>query len=343
MKLKRLTLALFIMMLVTSLSLSLTAEANNIRLSHDMVASEDNESHAMMMVLQHYINSGTDMEAEIHPDNVLGGMESIIEQVHEGNIHIAIVSVGGMGHFYPEILMYNVDYIYPENEKLIAEFWSADNEFTASVFDDVEDTVGVKPMGLLRRGGWSVLTNSERPIRTVDDMDGLTMRAMDSSQIQLFNALGADGVSVPWEEVYTALQTGVADGQRNPATVFLDASLDEVQDYVTYPGLNPGGGLIIVNPDWYYELSDEDREVVDMALDNAFVTARGMSYRAVSMEQELLEDAGFEIYNQTEEEFNEMREVGLEGMMDWAYDEFGEDFVDEFLEEIERLEEKHSQ
>ncbi len=337
MKLRKGIMVIVILALIFSLGVS-QSFAQSIRMSHEMSADTEDPTHGYMLVLQYYIESTTDMEATIYPDNVLGGMEEVIEQVMAGEIHIGQVSIGGMSHFYQDALIFNLPYGYPRDERVALKLWQPDNEFSRKVYEGIEEEVGVKPIHVFLRGGFALLSNNVRPVRSVEDMDGILFRAMDRSQIALYESLGASGVSIPWEEVYTALDTGVADGQMNPSSIFIDANFHEVQDYITYPGTFPSTGMIVVNPQWYENLSEEDRHNLDIAFEHAFVTSAGLSFRSEALAEETLIDRGVEVYHQTEEEYDEFRDTALDGVLEWAYETLGEDFTNEFLAEVERLE-----
>ena len=72
--------------------------------------------------------------------------------------------------------------------------------------------------------GFRQLSNNRHPITKVDDIAGLKIRVIQSPiYIDLFNALGANAVPMPFTELYTALETEAIDGQENPARSILTA------------------------------------------------------------------------------------------------------------------------
>ena len=329
------------MMIFVMMATTLTVSSQTIRLSHGMSPDTSSPTHAYAVAFKDYVEANTDISIDIYSDNVLGGQQEVMEQTAEGDIHVTQVSIGGLSHYSDKALIYNFPYAYPEDNRVAYELWQRGNEFTNNLFDEFEEESGVRPVHVFPRGGGMALTNSVRPVTSLDDMEGIQFRAMDQMQIELYRSLGADGVSVPWEELYTALQTGVADGQLNPPYMFLQQSFDEVQDYMTLPGVSPGNGVWIVNPDWYHGLSEEDRAVIDVAFERAFTVAEGISYLQQALSVSEVESAGVEVSYQTEEEYNAFREAALDGMMDWAYEKWGEEFVDSFMEEIEKIESKY--
>lgn len=77
------------------------------------------------------------------------------------------------------------------------------------------------------------LTTTKKAVHTPDDMKGLKIRIRQIPvQVDAFRAMGASPVPMPFPEVYTALQTGVIDGQENPASIMDANSFSEVQKYL---------------------------------------------------------------------------------------------------------------
>ncbi len=68
--------------------------------------------------------------------------------------------------------------------------------------------------------GFRHVTNSLRPITSVEDFAGMRIRLQPNEvHLQTFRALGANPVSMDVSELYSALQQGVLDGQENPYNI----------------------------------------------------------------------------------------------------------------------------
>ena len=88
--------------------------------------------------------------------------------------------------------------------------------------DDIEAKTGMKTLGFSDSGGFFQITNSKHPIKTIEDMKGLKIRTMGlETHKKLISALGGQPAAIAWSEIYTSLQTGVADGQMNPAPIVI--------------------------------------------------------------------------------------------------------------------------
>ena len=101
-----------------------------------------------------------------------------------------------------------------------------DGPFGRKVLDGLAENTGIRGLDFVDIHTFLTITNSVRPIRKPGDMKGVKFRAMDTMQVQMFKALGGSAVPVSFSELYTSLQTGVVDGQTNPAFLVAWMKLD---------------------------------------------------------------------------------------------------------------------
>ena len=79
--------------------------------------------------------------------------------------------------------------------------------------------------------GFRNLTNSVRPVNSVADVPGLTIRTMENQiHIAFWKEMGADATPMSWSDAYPALQQGALDGQENPSTVILTNNVAQVNN-----------------------------------------------------------------------------------------------------------------
>ena len=95
---------------------------------------------------------------------------------------------------------------------------------------------GLIDLGFMELGARHV-TNSKRPIRSIDDLKGMKIRMQpNETHLATFRALGANPVAMDIKELYSALQQGVVDGQENPFSVINASRYFEVQKFVANTG-----------------------------------------------------------------------------------------------------------
>ncbi len=118
--------------------------------------------------------------------------------------------------------------------------------------------------------GFRAHTNNVRPIRTPADLLGLKMRVPPQEVYVLTaQALATSPQEMPVSEVYSALKTGVLDGQDNPPSNIWDYKIFEVQDFMTVTNYATGPDPFIVDLKWYDRLPKELKVVFDEVAEKA--------------------------------------------------------------------------
>ena len=85
--------------------------------------------------------------------------------------------------------------------------------------------------------GYRHITNNRRPIKVPADLQGIKLRTPEGKwRVKMFQAYGANPSPMKFSEVFTALQTGVMDGQENPFSQIVSAKFQEVQKYLSLTG-----------------------------------------------------------------------------------------------------------
>jgi len=85
--------------------------------------------------------------------------------------------------------------------------------------------------------GYRHITNNRRPIKVPGDLNAIKLRVPEGKwRVKMFQAYGANPSPMKFSEVFTALQTGVMDGQENPYSQIVSAKFQEVQKYLSITG-----------------------------------------------------------------------------------------------------------
>lgn len=239
----------------------------------------NNNSGAMTAVFKSLVESGTNgsVKVQIFSDGQLGKDNEVIEQTRNNVIQSNVSSAGGVAQHYPLIGVFDLPFAFP-NIAVVHKVMDLESDFGQKLAADIEAKTGLKVLGLLDSGGYFAITNSKRPVTSLDDMKGLRIRTMTlPTHEAIISSLGGKPTPLPWPEVYTALQTGVADGQMNPVPIIAFAKFDEVQKYLTLTQHIITPYVWFINKSFYDGLTDEERYVVDYAAKAAVVAGRGIS------------------------------------------------------------------
>lgn len=239
------------------------------------------ESHsgAMTAVFKNLVETASNgsIKVQIFPNGQLGKDNEVIQQVRDGIVESTISSAGGVASHYPLVGVFDLPFAFP-NIAVADKVIDKDSDFGKKFSADLEAKAGLKVLGLLDSGGFFAMTNSKKPIMTAEDMSGLKIRTMTlPTHEAIISSLGGQPTPLPWAEVYTALQTGVADGQMNPVPIIAFAKFDEVQQYLSVTNHVITPYLWMVNPAFYEGLTDAERKIVDDAAAVAVGAGRGIS------------------------------------------------------------------
>lgn len=104
------------------------------------------------------------------------------------------------------------------------------------VFQNAANANGYHIVGLAENG-FRNITNNVRPINVPADLDGIKLRTPNGVwRLKMFQEYGANPTPMAFSDVFTALQTGVIDGQENPYAQIASAKFQEVQKYLSVTG-----------------------------------------------------------------------------------------------------------
>jgi tripartite ATP-independent transporter DctP family solute receptor len=239
------------------------------------------ESHsgAMTAIFKSMVESasGGAIEVKLFPNGQLGKDNEVIQQVRDGIVESTISSSGGIAQHYPLVGIFDIPFAFP-NIAVANKVIDQRSEFGKKFTGDLEAKTGLKVLGMIDSGGFFAFSNSERPIKTVADMKGLKIRTMTlPTHKAMVDSLGAQATPLPWAEVYTSLQTGVAHGQMNPIPVIAFAKFDEVQKYLSITNHVITPYIWTMNKAFYDGLKPEHRKIVDWASEVATEAGRGVS------------------------------------------------------------------
>ena len=298
----------------------------------------DNATGAMVTVFKNLVESGTNgsVTVQIFPSGQLGKDAEVLQQVKAGVIQSGIHSTGGMASVYPLIGALDVPFAFPN---ISATYEVFDGPFGDKLAASIEDKTGLYVLGFGDSGGFFNFTNSKRPIKTLEDFKGLKIRTMGlETHKALVRSLGGQPAGIAWSEVYTALQTGVADGQMNPIPIIAFAKFNEVQKYLTLSKHLFTPYVWVMNKDFWDSLSDSEKEVVTYAARSAIVAGRGISRIIEASERglpALSED--LEVYTLPDSERARFQAAALPAVKEVIISNFGaegEDMMNAYLDAI---------
>jgi len=342
---RNLILMLLVVFVFSSIGM-VQAQEVTIKLGHvDPPNPFRSSDHSFATVFENYVetSSNGDIQVELYPASQLGAERESMELLQSKTLQAYIATNGALAQFFPLVGAVEIPFSIPSFEVAYKVF---DGEFGDAFSEKIREETGLRCLAIMEQGGFFHLTNSVRPIKTPEDMKGIKFRTMSlPSHIHFFESMGAQATPISWSEVYTSLQTGVAEGQHNPINPIRNANLHEVQDYMTLTNHLYSTHWFLVNNDWFTNLSKEYQEILTQGAERANMASRGLN-RVIEAAPEtglpLLAES-MEIYKPTPEQLEMFADKAVPAAKEFVEEELGEEGVEwtnRYLEAVEEAKEE---
>jgi tripartite ATP-independent transporter DctP family solute receptor len=172
--------------------------------------------------------TGGKVEITFYPNSVLGQDTAMMSQAIAGALEIYGLSVDILAQRSPSAAIFGVGFAFPD----YAKAWEAMDGDLGNYVRGLAEKAGLYCMDKAFDHGFRQITSKPKPINSPDDLKGFKIRLPVAPLfIALFKHLGASPTPINFGEVYSALQTGLVDGQENPLILIDTAKLYEVQKY----------------------------------------------------------------------------------------------------------------
>ena len=295
--------------------------------------SEKNAVHLFAAAFREYVENRTGGRIQIvlYPDSQLGNEDERMELVCDGLLQINVASYAGMAPIIPELFAASIPFLF-DSYKAAHKFCD-EGEYWRKIQALFQNRTGSILLEAVEEGEFLAFTNSKRELKSPKDFTGLKFRAMDSSQVALYESFGASGAPIPWTEVYMALQTGVADGQMNPPMYIIIGSLYEVQKYMTLANIQYSDQFLVVNGDWFNSLGKQDQDIVRRAAHEANVITRADVEARGDERVEFIAGRGVKVYYPTAAEMNQFRQTGQPSYITWLKGQISQEWIDMALKD----------
>lgn len=279
-------------------------------------------------------------------------MKEVIEKESDGKIKVQVYpnsSLFGDKDEYQNLVANNVQFILPDMSKLVGNdpgfnipampflfesdeaanaFW--DGEKGQEIFKRLEKD------GVLGKAMWpngaKHMTNDKKAIKKPEDLDGMKIRTQGGQLLEaIYAELGAGSASIPFGELYTALQQGTVDGQENTFSNIESKKFDEVQKYMTIMGHTRVDYALLTNTKFWEGLNDETKAIVQKGVDEGTKLARESA-------KKLNDDALAKLKENGQVEINELSDAEIEEFkktLEPIYNEWAEKIGKDIIEDAE--------
>ncbi len=238
--------------------------------------------------------SGGRLSIQMFPSMQLGGEKEMIEQAQVGALAMARISVGPMGPIVPEMNVFNLPFMFRDGthmEKVI------DGEIGDELLKKLSEhpTAGLIGLCWMNAGTRNVY-NSKRPVRSIEDLKGLKIRMMGNPVfVDTMNALGGNGVAMGYDQLVSALQTGVVDGAENNQPSYDTGQHYRYAKYYSLTGHLMIPEILVFSKRVWATLGKGDQELIAKSAKEAQQEQRKLWYEMEEKSIKHMQEVGAEI------------------------------------------------
>jgi TRAP-type transport system periplasmic protein len=211
------------------------------------------------------------VDVQIFPNNQLGADTDVLSQLRSGGVEFFTISGLILATLVPAASINGMGFAFPDYDTV----WKAmDGDLGAHIRKEI-GKANLVAMEKIWDNGFRQTTSSTKPINGPDDYKGFKIRVPVSPLwTSMFKAFDAAPASINFNEVYSALQTKIVEGQENPLALISTAKLYEVQKYCSLTNHMWDGYWFLANRRAWEALPDDVRSIVARNINAAAMNAR---------------------------------------------------------------------
>ena len=203
--------------------------------------------------------SGGTIQIDFVPDGVLGGESDMMQQTMDGTIQCTESSASSLNLYTNLSEAFQLPFLITDYE---TEQAALSSDAAQAIYDQIAEALGLKIIAFTENG-MRHFANNVRPITCVDDLSGLKLRIAPSNMLtEAMQLLGAAPMTVGYNDVYSALQNGVVDGEEINITSIYALKHYEQLSYISEIGMYPYPAFVVFNLDFWNSLTEEQQQII---------------------------------------------------------------------------------
>lgn len=231
------------------------------------------------------------MKIQVYANSTLGGDRDLLESCADGDIPFVVQNTAPQVTFMEDLAVFDLPCVFSTLDECRERI---DDPDFYTLISDVYTEGGYHLLGIADQGFRVMSTN--KPVYEFSDFKGQKIRTMENSyHIAFWKDLGANPTPMSFSEVYIGLQQHTIDAEENPYEVIVSNNLYEQQDYIVETNHLPHLITLIVNDEFFGNLSEEDQEIMSEAARTATAYAREQSDARIADRIATIEESGTQI------------------------------------------------
>ena len=266
---------------------------------------------------------GDKVKIEIYPNSQLFDDSKVLAAILRGDVQFGAPSLAKFGKWTKKLQVYDLPFLFKDMDAVSC----FQNGEKGQELLGAMSSKGLTGVGYWHNGLKQLSAN--KPLRTPADAEGQKFRIQSSDVIAAqFEAVDAVPQKMAFAETYSALQTGVVDGQENTWSNIYSKKFFEVQDYISESNHGLLDYMVVTSTKWWDGLDPEIREGLAQAMNEASEYANNLSADLTAEQRQAVIDSGeTEILQLTDAEFAAWREA-VKPVWDEFADDIGQDVID---------------
>ena len=226
--------------------------------------------------------SNGEFEVRVIIGSAMGGERDHFEAASQGALELIAMGSGDVALFENQLSYNEIPFVIRDRDHWFA-YWE---NVGAEINEEILKKYGVRTLGVMYRGPRYLTSN--RPVYSLADMKGLRLRLPENQvQIRIFQGLGASPIPIAFHEVYSALQTGIAEAQENPIMSIYGYKFHEVQKYLVATKHIFSIAMFLAAEAWCSTLTPDQHKRVDECMEEAVAYGNSL---VMDRERELMEE-----------------------------------------------------
>ncbi len=240
------------------------AEAKKIKIKIGTVVHGDHPENVGANKIKEIIETkaGDRVDVQVFTSSQLGNQRTMVENLRNGVLEITWVTTGFFGSYEPILNVLECGFLFRDSEHSY-------KVFDGPIGEEVKGMVnkhGVKVLGFFEAGMRHV-TTTDTAVNGPDDLNGLKIRTPKAKyHLNTLKYMGANPVPMAFSELYTAMQTGVVDGQENPVSNIYNAKFYEVNQYIALTGHLHLTHMVMYSEKLWNKLPEDIQAIVQEAV-----------------------------------------------------------------------------
>ena len=248
--------------------------------------------------------TGGKVKVNVFPGGTLGGDAPNVSAAQGGTIEFVLLNSGILASQVKDFEVYDFPFMFANAKEADTV---VDGPFGQKLHAKLAEKglVGLAYFEL----GFRNITNSKKPINTVDDIGGLKLRVIPNAiNVDWVKALGANPTPLAFPELYAALEQKAVDGQENPLSVILANKFFEVQKNLAITNHQYNPLSLIMSKKVFDALTADEKKAIQDAANEAALYQRQVNREKAAGDLDALKKSGMQVTELSAAEQAKLRE-----------------------------------